>query len=97
MPVQTNVFVLSPRRVTSLASTSIVDVACGEAHTLAIDNLGTLYSFGKGSSGQLGTGLAADSLWPVRVDVLLTGASTNEPSLINALFICMQLLGADLT
>ncbi len=67
--LQASVFVFTPRRVSALAAVRIVDVACGEAHTLALDDAGALYSFGKGSSGQLGTGLVSDSMWPVRVDV----------------------------
>ncbi len=68
---QTNIFVLSPRRVTALAASHIVDAACGEAHTLAIDAAGALYTWGKGATGQLGTGLTVDSHWPVHVEVTL--------------------------
>ena len=76
---QGNIFILAPRRVSSLSTAAIVDVACGEAHTVTIDALGQLYTFGKGASGQLGTGLLLDSPWPVRVDVMLTKQS-KDPS-----------------
>ncbi len=52
-----------------LSGANIVDVSCGEGHTLCVDSAGVLYSFGKGGAGQLGHGSTSDSLWPVRLEV----------------------------
>jgi alpha-tubulin suppressor-like RCC1 family protein len=38
--------------------TKIVDVACGQDYTLAIDEKGKMYSFGIGKTGVLGQGSA---------------------------------------
>lgn len=40
----------------ALADFRIVDVACGEAHSLAVSSTGNLYSWGACSCGQLGLG-----------------------------------------
>jgi alpha-tubulin suppressor-like RCC1 family protein len=52
--------VSSPRQC-PLAQIRIVSVACGARHTLAIGESGSLWSCGKNSSGQLGTGNQLDN------------------------------------
>jgi len=46
-------------------------VACGAYHTLAINNMGALFSWGKGNNGQLGSGALAHRSSPVQVGALL--------------------------
>jgi len=43
-----------PVKVTALGNKKIIDVSCGELHTLALTETGTLYSFGGNTCGQLG-------------------------------------------
>jgi alpha-tubulin suppressor-like RCC1 family protein len=45
---------LYPKIVDDLLATKICQVACGEAHTIVLDNKGDVYSFGWGEDGQLG-------------------------------------------
>jgi E3 ubiquitin-protein ligase HERC4 len=45
-----------PKLVKSLATKQIVQVACGQFHSLALTNSGELYSFGANLLGQLGLG-----------------------------------------
>ena len=47
---------LEPVRVSELLHTKIVDVACGENYSLALDEKGQIYSWGKGKTGVLGQG-----------------------------------------
>lgn len=47
---------LEPFRVTQLLHTKVVDVVCGLDYTLAVDEEGRMYSFGKGNTGVLGQG-----------------------------------------
>ncbi|XP_011505541.1 PREDICTED: probable E3 ubiquitin-protein ligase HERC4 [Ceratosolen solmsi marchali] len=45
-----------PRMVKSLATNIVVQIACGQKHSLALTNNGELYSWGSNSNGQLGHG-----------------------------------------
>lgn len=45
-----------PKLVKSLATKQIVQIACGQFHSLALTNSGELYSFGANLLGQLGLG-----------------------------------------
>ena len=47
---------LTPRLVEALRGVVVFAVAAGEAHSLAVDESGWCYSFGKGSYGELGHG-----------------------------------------
>jgi alpha-tubulin suppressor-like RCC1 family protein len=47
---------LEPVRVDALLHTKIVDVACGREYTIAVDEDGRAYSWGKGKAGCLGQG-----------------------------------------
>ena len=42
----------------------IVGIGCGEAHSIAVDKIGGVYSWGYGSSGQLGLGFCEDMFEP---------------------------------
>jgi alpha-tubulin suppressor-like RCC1 family protein len=48
--------VLRPKQVNYFKDKVVRGVACGEAHTLALDAGGEVYSFGWGAYGQLGRG-----------------------------------------
>lgn len=43
-----------PVKVTALSNKKIIDISCGELHTLSLTESGTLYSFGGNTCGQLG-------------------------------------------
>lgn len=60
---------LAPMEVTALAGVRVAAVACGEAHCIALDGEGRLWSWGKGAAGQLGTGSMVDAKSPVMIDV----------------------------
>lgn len=45
-----------PQLVKGLLSHFVIQVACGATHSLAMDNNGVVFSWGKGSKGQLGQG-----------------------------------------
>ena len=42
-------------------------LVCGYAHTLALSDEGTLYTWGANSYGQLGTGNKANQVSPIKV------------------------------
>ena len=42
----------------------IIKIACGEAHSVALSNKGSVYSWGFGSNGQLGLGFCEDTFEP---------------------------------
>ena len=44
----------TPRLVDLLQTIKVVQIACGDAHTVALTNEGRLYSWGGGGCGQLG-------------------------------------------
>lgn len=65
-----------PVRVTAdgaLDGVRLVEVAAGPMHSLALADDGTVYAWGDGSSGQLGTGAVEGSPVPVRVGGDLEG------------------------
>mmetsp|Transcript_2002 Transcript_2002/g.1881 ORF Transcript_2002/g.1881 Transcript_2002/m.1881 type:complete len:440 (+) Transcript_2002:510-1829(+) len=54
-------FIHTPRRLYGeLANKKIIQVACGEAHTLALTDSNEVYGWGWGSNGQLATGVKHD-------------------------------------
>jgi len=59
-------------RTGALAGKTIMAIAAGGSHSLALCSDGTLAAWGWNTSGQLGNGFTADSLTPVAVDT--TGA-----------------------
>ncbi|KAL0272513.1 UNVERIFIED_CONTAM: hypothetical protein PYX00_005450 [Menopon gallinae] len=63
---------LSPRIVKSLAMFHIIQISCGQSHSLALTNGGELYSWGGNSHGQLGLGSRVPyELQPVLVKSLV--------------------------
>lgn len=59
-----------PKRVEALNQKNIVKAICGTAHTVAIDDTGALYTWGKGALGRLGHGDSEDQLLPKLVSAL---------------------------
>ncbi|EHA8591359.1 ultraviolet-B receptor UVR8 [Cocos nucifera] len=59
-------------------SKKVVAIAAGEAHTLALNGDGGVYSWGRGTFGRLGTGKDEDELFPV--PIALGDASTKKRS-----------------
>ena len=51
----------------SIAQINVRSVACGYAHTLALDSTGAVHSFGWGLLGQLGLGDDSNRLSPTRI------------------------------
>lgn len=47
-------FLSLPRQIPALKDRFVVQIACGEYHTLALTNLGDVYAWGRGFEGQLG-------------------------------------------
>ncbi|KAJ8982720.1 hypothetical protein NQ317_019511 [Molorchus minor] len=54
----------------SFENLDIVDVKCGKEHCIMLDKLGNVYSFGRGSRGQLGHGSLDDMTEPKPVEAL---------------------------
>lgn len=46
----------SVRLVSALSAVTILDIACGESHSLALSKSGEVYTWGGGQLGQLGHG-----------------------------------------
>ena len=62
-------FTHEPKLETTLLHTRIVDVACGQNYTLALDEGGRVYSMGKGSKmGVLGLASVRASAYPILVE-----------------------------
>lgn len=61
---------LRPKRIESLRGANMVSVAAGGAFSLALSGDGVLYSWGCGSSGQLGHGDTSSRLVPTPVEAL---------------------------
>ena len=62
---------LTPELAPNLAHTKIVDVACGKDFTIALDEEGKLFSFGKGKTGVLGLADEKKALVPTLVEGML--------------------------
>ncbi|XP_010263934.1 PREDICTED: protein RCC2 homolog isoform X2 [Nelumbo nucifera] len=58
-----------PRAIASLAGETIVKVACGTNHTVAVDSKGFVYTWGFGGYGRLGHREQKDEWIPRRVEV----------------------------
>jgi alpha-tubulin suppressor-like RCC1 family protein len=48
----------------------VTQVSCGWRHTVALTDRGNIYSWGRGTSGQLGHGDAVDRNEPKRIELL---------------------------
>ena len=61
--------IFSPKQIAEFpVNTSIVDIACGWSHSVCISSKNEVFTFGKGSDGQLGHGSYRDEFEPKRVD-----------------------------
>ena len=62
---------LQPRRVEALTGVRARSASAGTKHSLVVTEEGALYSFGRGTEGQLGRGIVDESSTPEMVDALL--------------------------
>ena len=60
----------SPKPIDALSGVHITFVACGAYHSIAMDEVGITYAWGKNESGQLGLGHQQESNAPVEVEAL---------------------------
>ncbi|PWA80494.1 regulator of chromosome condensation (RCC1) family protein [Artemisia annua] len=58
-----------PKAISAFANETIVKVACGSNHTVAVDSNGYVYTWGYGGYGRLGHREQKDEFSPRRVDV----------------------------
>ncbi|KMQ89163.1 rcc1 and btb domain-containing protein 1, partial [Lasius niger] len=58
-----------PREITAVSDKTIVKVACGSGHTLALTDEGKIYSWGNNDDGQLGVSHNSKISAPIMVDV----------------------------
>jgi alpha-tubulin suppressor-like RCC1 family protein len=56
--------VLTPQKIPKFEGLHINQVACGEAHSIAISKEGRLFGWGMSNYGQLGLGFSSDSFEP---------------------------------
>lgn len=56
-----------PKQVESLLTVRVVGASCGHRHSLFLDDSGTIYSCGSGSSGCLGHGNTEALMYPLRI------------------------------
>ena len=47
-------FLQTPKIIPSLKDRFVIQVSCGEVHSLALTNIGDVYAWGRGFEGQLG-------------------------------------------
>eukprot|EP01114_Cavostelium_apophysatum_P021612 TRINITY_DN7595_c0_g1_i10.p1 TRINITY_DN7595_c0_g1~~TRINITY_DN7595_c0_g1_i10.p1 ORF type:complete len:485 (-),score=104.23 TRINITY_DN7595_c0_g1_i10:1143-2597(-) len=59
-----------PTRIESLNGKEIIYAACGRSHTLVLSATGEIYSFGRGTEGQLGLSDNYDRLVPFKIQSL---------------------------
>ena len=62
----------SVKPISALTNRCIVDVHCGESHTVALSRDGDVYTWGGGSMGQLGLGDSLRQSLPIKVSNLET-------------------------
>ena len=60
----------SPSIITMFRTNPVSHVCCGAHHSVAVTELGQVFTWGRGTEGQLGTGATASSNTPVQVDML---------------------------
>ena len=56
--------VKTPQLIEKLKGFEIVQIACGETHSLCLSKDGKIYGWGTSMYGQLGLGFSADSFEP---------------------------------
>ncbi|CAI9281604.1 unnamed protein product [Lactuca saligna] len=70
-----------PKAIASLSEETIIKVACGSNHTVALDSKGYVYTWGNGGYGRLGHREQKDEFTPRRVDVF-TKHNTLPPTAV---------------
>lgn len=60
-----------PKLIEALSGVSVIDIACGSAHSACITSSGNLFTWGKGRYGRLGHGDSEDQLKPKMVEALI--------------------------
>jgi alpha-tubulin suppressor-like RCC1 family protein len=73
--------------ITGIGSTlngkTIVAIACGEYHTLALDSTGQVHAWGRNSNGQLGRNNTFDSTVPINIsEITGIGSSINGKTIV---------------
>lgn len=61
---------MKPKEIAAAQGVKVIDAACGGTHSLLLDNLGNVYSMGRGDHGRLGTGSTVTSEVPRLIDSL---------------------------
>jgi len=56
-----------PQKITALKGKRVVDIACGQQHSLAVTDNGEVYGWGLNVFGQLGLGDTKDRLVPAQL------------------------------
>lgn len=59
-----------PHPIKALSGKRVINVACGDTHTIAMTSDGSLYGFGRNQNGQLGLGHSNDAVQPVLIQTL---------------------------
>ena len=59
-----------PHPIKALSGKSVIGVACGDTHTIAMTSDGSLYGFGRNQNGQLGLGNSTDAVQPVLIQAM---------------------------
>ncbi|KAI3521915.1 hypothetical protein L1887_11391 [Cichorium endivia] len=73
-----------PKAIASLSEETIIKVACGTNHTVALDSKGYLYTWGFGGYGRLGHREQKDEWSPRRVDVFTKHNTLPKTAVISA-------------
>ncbi|KAM7257154.1 hypothetical protein ACFE04_012895 [Oxalis oulophora] len=73
-----------PKAIASLAGETIVKVACGTNHTVAVDSNGYVYTWGNGGYGRLGHREQKDEFSPRRIDVFQRNNVLPPDALVSA-------------
>ncbi|GLT71811.1 hypothetical protein SLA2020_438040, partial [Shorea laevis] len=73
-----------PRAIASLTGETVVKVACGANHTVAVDSNGYVYTWGFGGYGRLGHREQKDEWAPRRVDIFQKHNVLPQNSVISA-------------
>ena len=69
--------IATPRQLESLTNQNVIQVSCGEAHTVALAEDGKVWGWGMSMYGQLGLGFSGDSFEP---GVGMLYSRVNEPT-----------------
>jgi alpha-tubulin suppressor-like RCC1 family protein len=64
-PSSNELYLLTPKRIRGVIDgVNIIQVACGDAHSMALAQNGVVYGWGYTSNGQLGIGVTSDNWTP---------------------------------